>query len=222
MRTPEIKIDAREVILYRTLPGLPRKVQERMGADARVKYSYDADTGGTLEIERFVKEARPGDTCWLPSLLCLTIPPKGRPDDYSPSADLGAKVANILARGARLIDIRGRGKGAISSTEPTLFANHVAYSIRYAAQGERKLKPKTRKARAEKGLTARWLSPAMMDRLEAQKVIWTSTRLDEEGKRKRLDPEISRASTSFLYDILGPMFPGIAGKGGRPPKTRTR
>lgn len=214
--------DAREVILYRTLPGLPRRVQERMGADANVRYAYDVDSGGPVELERYVKDARAGDTYWLPSLLCLTLPPKHRPADYSPSADLGAKIASILARGATIIDIRGRGKGAISSADATNFAAHVAYSIRYAAQGERKLTAKAKRARADRGIVARWKSPAMRDRREAQQIIWTSTRLDEAGKRRKLDPELAAASLPTLYAILGPMFPGIASKGGRPPKRKTR
>lgn len=218
MKVDKPKIDVRDVILYRTLPGLPRRVQERMGADAAVRYTYDADSGGPIEIDRFVKDARPGDTCWLPSLLCLTLPPKYRPDDYSPSADLGGKVAGILARGAAMIDIRGRGKGAISSEDASLFAEHVSRSIRHAAQGERVLPARVKKARADRGIVSRWRSPAMKDKREAQQIIWTSTRLDEAGKRKRLDPELSGASTPTLYAILGPMFPGIPSKGGRPPK----
>jgi hypothetical protein len=218
MKSTKPHSDVRAVILLRTLPGLPRRVQERMGTDAGVTHTYDADNGGPIEIERYVKDARAGDTYWLPSLLCLTLPPKHRPDDYSPSADLGAKVANILSRGAVVTDIRGRGKGAISSTDATKFADHVAYSIGYAAQGERVLTAKARKARADRGIVARWKSPAMKDKREAQQIIWTSTRLDEAGKRKRLDPELAGASLPTLYTVLGPMFPGIPSKGGRPPK----
>lgn len=221
MTVDKPKIDARDVILYRKLPGLSRKVQERMGRDAKVKYAYDADKGGAMEIERYIKDARPGDRLWAPSLLCLTLPPKDRPEKYSPSADLGGKVAGILARGATLIDIRGRGKGAITSADPTIFAALVAYSIRYAAQGERELSKAAKKARADRGITARWKSPAMREQLEAQQIIWTSTKLDVDGKRRKLDAELAGASLPTLYDILGPMFPGIPGKGGRPSKRET-
>lgn len=213
----------RRAIFVRTIPGLRRVVIDQMIADAKVDVIYDYDQRGVREVERWLKDSRPGDTLLIASGLCLILPPRDRPPGYRPSAALCAILGEALARGVVVIDIKGHGKGSITSANPAEWGRHLEWLAGRASQGERKLKAKRKGAiRAPAGIRARWLASTMAEQLEAARIIWTSQRLDADQARAKLPPDLRAAGERTLYDILGPRRPGDPSAGGRGRKRKTR
>lgn len=210
------KPPTRRAIFIRTIPGIRRSVLDQMVVDAKADVVYDYDKSGPIEVERFVKDARAGDTLLMASALCLILAPKDRPERYKPATALCAKLGEALAIGVHLIDIKGQGNGSISSAKPGEWGAHLAWLGAKASQGERKKQAKRKQAaRAPAGIRARWLASTMAERLEAAKIIWTSGRLTAEQARAKLPPDLREAGERTLYGILGPRRPNDPAAGGR-------
>lgn len=214
-----IKLQTGQIRGYiRGIPGLHIDVQREMAKTAGCKVVYEAgeDGAGSLGVRgRWLASLHPGDTAWLPSILCLVLPPKERADAYRPTSDLCSTIVRIMATGAIIVDVRA----GITSEDPTKWANHVLWASNKASQGERPEHVRRRaakKASAKRlpGLALRWAQPEMADRLERQMVIWTGAGTLERVMRQ-LDPELRGCSSRTLYEILGPRRPNDPGAGGR-------
>lgn len=205
-------------------PGLPIERQRQMAADAACKHVYEHRPfrgGEHSQLDRWMQSLRAGDTAWLPSVLCLVAPVKGRPLGYRPLATMCAALNRILATGAIIVDARA----GITSETPEAWAYHVLSCAQRVSAGTRTTASRVKalrkgQASALPGLVARWHAPAMSARLKLQRVIWTSA-LGADDVREHLDPELAGASTRTLYAILGPRRPNDPGAGGRG-RTRNR
>lgn len=165
------------------------------------------------ERERFAKDARPGDTLWLPSLKCLVLPAKARPERYRPGADLAATIADLCARGVRIID----ASADVSTDNPAAWGAHVKRVVAGAAMIDRKQPVKRASGPKEDGVVTLWRSKAMADRLKVQRAIWTAAgRIDD--VLPLLDSELQRLGQRTLYNILGRRRPHDKRAGGRPRK----
>lgn len=202
----------------RGIPGLHIDVQRQMAKIAQCSAVYEAGEEGAGSMGargRWLVSLHPGDTAWLPSIMCLILPAKERPDDYRPTADLCATIVRVMATGAIIVDV----KAGVSSEDPVKWANHVLLSSGRASQGERPehvRKRSAKKASAKRlpGLALRWAQPEMAEQLERQKVIWTGAGTLDRVMR-HLDPELRGCSSRTLYLILGPRRPDDPGAGGR-------
>lgn len=202
----------------RGIPGLHLDVQRAMAKSAECDVVYEAGEAGAgvLGVRgRWLASLHPGDTAWLPSVLCLILPPKDRPDDYRPTADLCATVVRIMATGAIVVDVRAK----VTSSDPVKWANHVLWASGKASQGERPEHVRRRAAKKASGkrlpgIKLRWHQPEMAARLERQRVIWSGAGTLERVTRQ-LDPELRQLASRTLYDILGPRRPDDPGAGGR-------
>ena len=212
-------VDKHQTRAYlRGIPGLHIEVQRRMAKDAGCHVVYEAgETGaGALGVRgRWLASLMPGDTAWLPSILCLVLPLKERSGGYRPTSGLCATIVRVMATGAIIVDKRA----GITSESPREWANHVLLSSNKASQGERPEHVRERaakKARAARlpGLKLRWHQPEMASRLELQRVIWTGAGSLDRVMR-HLDPELRGCASRTLYDILGPRRPDDPGAGGR-------
>lgn len=202
----------------RGIPGLHIEVQRDMARTAKCDVLYEAgeDGAGTMGVRgRWLASLQSGDTAWLPSLLCLVLPPKERADDYRPTSDLCATIVRIMATGAIVFDVRAK----LTSEKPVEWANHVLRMSERASQGERPEHVRRRAAKRASakrlpGIKLRWEQPEMAERLERQRVIWTGAGTLERVT-KHLDAELRGLSSRTLYDILGPRRPDDPGAGGR-------
>lgn len=199
-------------------PGLPLERQRQMAADAGCRHVYEHRpyaAGEPSQLDRWMQSLRAGDTAWLPSVLCLVAPVKGRPEGYRPLATMCAALNRILATGAIIVDARA----GITSETPETWANHVSSCAQRVSSGTRTTASRIKalrkgQAASMPGIVARWHAPAMSARLKRQRVIWTSA-LGADDVRAHLDPELAGASTRTLYAILGPRRPNDPGAGGR-------
>lgn len=199
-------------------PGLPIERQRQMAADARCRHVYEHRphvAGEPSQLDRWMQSLRAGDTAWLPSVLCLVAPVRGRPPGYRPLAAMCAALARILAAGAIVVDARA----GITSADPAAWADHVETCTRRVSAGTRSRASRVRALQkgqrsAGRGIVARWHAPAMAAQLKRQCAIWTSA-LPLDEVREHLDPELASASSRTLYAILGVRRPGDPGAGGR-------
>lgn len=199
-------------------PGLPIERQRQMAADAGCKHVYEHRAFGIGEhsqLDRWMQSLRAGDTAWLPSVLCLVMPVRSRPDGYKPLAAMCAALNRILATGAIIVDART----GITSETPERWANHVSSCAQRVSSGTRTTASRVKALRKGQatpmpGIVARWHAPAMAKRLAKQKAIWTGAG-SIPAVREHLDPELAGASSRTLYAILGVRRPNDPGAGGR-------
>jgi hypothetical protein len=199
----------------RRVPGLSIAVQQRM-ADAavcNVVYGETVSKSIARERDRWIKDSRPGDTLWLPSLRCLVLPTKARPPRYRPGADLAATIAELSARGVRVVD----ASAGVSTDDPAAWGAHVRKIVAGAASVDRKQTGKRASGAKEDGIVAHWLSPSMADRLAVQRAIWTGAGTID-AVVPLLDQELQRLGQRTLYYILGRRRPHDKRAGGRPRK----
>lgn len=205
----------RKAAYLRAIPGLSLIMQERMAeaAGCRVVYGETASRDIARERERWIKDSRPGDVLWLPSLKCLVLPARIRPPRYRPSADLAAVIADLSARGVEIVD----AQADVSTRTPALWGEHVRNTVASASQIDRKRKRRFVNANAPPGVVLLWRSKGMSARLKTQRAIWTSAG-SVDDVLPLLDAELAALSTTTLYAILGPRRPGDKRAGGRPRK----
>lgn len=221
MKSEKHKVECRAYI--RALPGLPAKQQRQMAMDAGCHWIYAHGERGDRDVRQdWIASLRPGDTAWLPDLLCLITPAGDRPRRYRPTADLATQIAAILARGAIIYDARS----AIYSNESTAWVPLVERTIVRASQGVRsrvQIEESARTARAARqmGSVTRWRASSMAKRRAIARKVWTSVLYssDDEAHAALDDPDLKALSKETVRRILGPRRPGKR-VGGRPRKTR--
>lgn len=210
----------------RAIPGLPIARQREMAADVGAHATYEwGEAGKQMDIRSaWLRSLRPGDVAWLPSVLCLIVPPDSRPERYRPTSDLGAVLADLCARGVIIED----AKAKVSTRDPTKWGAHIRWAMDRASQGERSraaMRRAAKKSQVERmpGTVARWLADGKAKDREAARRVWTSAlfRSDQEAA-DALPPELSGLSGSTLRRILGPRRPGDPRAGGRGKKRKSR
>lgn len=210
---PTIPVETRGYIC--PIPGLPIERQRQMATDAGCKVVFEQgklDHGGMIPLDRWMSSLRPGDTAWLPSILCLVLPAKYRPKRYRPMTAMNTCLNRLLATGVIVVDARA----GITSQSPEDWANHVESCCNKISAGMRShAKLVKMRAAIRPGLKARWHAPAMAEKLAFQKTIWTSAGTITDV-RKHLDDEFKECSIVTLYSILGVRRPNDPKSGGRP------
>lgn len=203
----------------RAIPGLPIVRQREMAADAGCGVVYEYREFKHMDIRaQWAKAFQPGDTAWLPSILVLVTPPADRKPRSRPVSDMAAVIADVLARGAIIVD----GRTGITSKDGSRWANHVEWAAAKASQGERSLKSQRKAISAAHaargpGMVARWRAPAKKADRDKARAIWCSTLYSSDDEaRAWLPEELSTLSGSSLRRIFGPRRPGDKRAGGRP------
>lgn len=221
-----VQTDKTETRAYLSpLSGFPVERQRIMAADARCNAIYvhgPVDTGGMHPRERWMDDLRAGDTAWLPSIRCLVLPARDRPERYRPLAEMCRALNKLLAKHVLIVD----AKAGCSSADPEKWADHVYAEGQHVSAGMRSIvqrRKSIRKAAALRlpGVRARWAAPAMAAELERQRVIWTGAGTVDRVIR-HLHPELRAMKLRTLYDILGPRRPDDPTAGGRGRKRKSR
>jgi hypothetical protein len=104
---PTIPVETRGYIC--PIPGLPIDRQRQMATDAGCKVVFEQgklDHGGMIPLDRWMSSLRPGDTAWLPSILCLVLPAKFRPKKYRPMIAMNTALSRLMATGVTVVDAR--------------------------------------------------------------------------------------------------------------------
>lgn len=210
----------------RAIPGLPIARQLEMATDANCLHIYEwGEAGKRTDVRAaWVRSLRAGDTAWLPSVLCLVLPPDSRPERYRPTSDLGAVLAELCARGVLIVD----AKAGVSSLDPSKWGAHIRCAMERASQGERSraaIRRARKKTEAQRmpGTVARWLADGKSKDREAARRVWTSTLfLSDTAAAEALPPELSVLSGSSLRRILGPRRPNDPSAGGRGKKRKRK
>lgn len=172
---------------------------------------------------------RAGDTAWLPSVLCLVVPPADRPKRFRPVADLGAVLAELCSRGVVIYDARAdlqsvNPENPDDLETPRRWADHVRWAMERASQGERSLASLARArkkahGKREPGIVTRWKAKAKAADLKAARLIWTSSTFTSDVEAAAALPEdLAKLSGPTLRRILGRRRPGDKRAGGRPRK----
>lgn len=208
----------------RAIPGLPISRQREMAQDAGCHHIYEwGEVKGQDVRGAWLRSLREGDTAWLPSIMCLVIPPDSRPERYRPTPDLAAVLAELCARRVEIVD----AKAGCSTRDPRAWANHVRLSMERASQGERSRRALLRsikRANAERapGVVTRWLAEGKAKDRRQALLIWTSSTFTSDTEAAAALPdELKVLSGSTLRRILGPRRPNDPSAGGRG-KTRKR
>lgn len=212
----------------RAIPGLTLSRQQEMASDAGCAVVYTYGEAGRRQDVRsaWARSMRPGDVAWVPALQCLVTPHRDRQPRERPVSDLAAVVADVLARGAVIVE----GRSGMSSRDGERWTAHIKAALGRASQGERSRASRLRAwkksaAHAEPGVVARWLAPAKTRDREAARATWCSVLYKSDADAaSALPPELSGLSGSTLRRILGPRRPGDKRAGGRPRivKVKTR
>lgn len=213
----------------RSIPGLPVAKQRQMAEDARCHVIFEFGTSKRDLRDDWMRSLRAGDTAWLPSILCLVVPPDARPKRFRPVADLGAVLAELCSRGVIIYDAKAdlqsvNPDNSEDLTTPRLWADHVRWAMERASQGERSLASlaRARKKAAglrEPGIVARWKARAKAADLKAARMIWTSSMFSSDVEAAAALPEdLAKLSGPTLRRILGRRRPGDKRAGGRPRK----
>lgn len=211
------KTKPRRAAYLRRLPGLSLAVQLRMAEAERCDVIYGETASKkrlVAERDRWIKDSRVGDTLIIPSLRCLVLPPSVRPERYRPGADLAATVAELSARGVRVVDVQA----GISTDDPAAWGEHVRKTVAAAPQIDRRITRKRATGPKDDGIVMLWQSRAMAPKLKVQRAIWTGAGVTADVL-PLLDDDLARLSLRSLYMILGPRRPGDKRAGGRPRKT---
>lgn len=218
------KLKSQTRAYLRAIPGLPISRQREMAADLKSDATYEwNEVKGMNARTLWMRSLREGDTAWVPSLMCLVLPPDGRPERYRPTSDLGAVLAELCARRVEIVD----AKANVSTTDPNKWAAHVRLSMDRASQGERSRRTLLRsikKANAERapGVVTRWLADAKAKDRRQALLIWTSSTFNSDvDAAAALPDELKVLSGSTLRRILGPRRPNDPRAGGRG-KTRRK
>lgn len=220
MHMEKSKVECRAYI--RALPGLPVKQQRKMAMDAGCHWIYAYGERGDRDVRQdWIASLRPGDTAWLPDLLCLITPAGERPRRYRPTADLATQIAAVLARGAIIYDART----AILSSDETAWPTLVERTLLRASQGVRtraqvEEAAKTARAARQMGSVTRWRATSMAKRRAIARKVWTSVlyNSDDEAHAALDDADLKALSKETVRRILGPRRPGKR-VGGRPRKS---
>lgn len=213
----------------RTVPGLPVSKQRQMAEDARCNVIFQYGDSKRDVRADWMRSLRAGDTAWLPSILCLVVPPDARPKKFRPVADLGAVLAELCSRGVVIYDARADLQSVNPNNPddlatPRRWADHVRWAMERASQGERSLASlaRARKKAAgmrEPGVVTRWKARAKAADLKAARLIWTSSTFTSDTEAAAALPEdLAKLSGPTLRRILGRRRPGDKRAGGRPRK----
>lgn len=196
----------------RPVNGLPIEVQRKMAADAGCGVVYEHSEWGKARNERdmWARSFRPGDTAWVARLDVLGRR-KGEGDKkLRVGADLAALLAEIVARGAILVE----GATGIKSTDSKAFADRVGWAVQrahLASRTSKKIRSAVAKARAARqpGIVARWSAPAMASERRKALIIWTSHEFtSDEEAIAALPDELAKTSTPTIRRLLGRRRPG--------------
>lgn len=209
----------------RAIPGLPIARQREMAADLNPHATYEWNEAKGMNARTlWLRSLREGDTAWVPSLMCLVLPPDGRPERYRPTSDLGSVLAELCARRVEIVD----EKAKVSTRDPNKWAAHVRLSMDRASQGERSRRTllrsikKAQEARAP-GVVTRWLADAKAKERRQAMLIWTSTTFTSDVEAAAaLPPELAALSGSSIRRILGPRRPNDPSAGGRGKTRKTK
>ncbi|CAB4146646.1 hypothetical protein UFOVP1157_46 [uncultured Caudovirales phage] len=215
----------------RSIPGLPATKQRQMAEDAGCKPIFEFGTSKTGRDVRadWLDSLRAGDIAWLPSILCLVLPPEARTKRLRPVSDLGAVLAELCSRGVVIYDARADLQSVdLADPEnlmvPRRWADHVRWAMDRASQGERSRASMIRaikkaNAKREPGIVTRWKAKAKAGELKAARMIWTSTLFTSDVEAAAALPEdLAKLSGPTLRRILGRRRPGDKRAGGRPRK----
>lgn len=222
-----IRVETRAYI--RSIPGLPVAKQRQMAEDARCNVIFQYGDSKRDVRADWMNSLRAGDTAWLPSILCLVVPPDARPEKFRPVADLGAVLAELCSRGVIIYDAKKdlqsvKPDDPEDLSTPRRWADHVRWAMERASQGERSLASlaRARKKAAgmrEPGIVARWKARAKAAELKAARMIWTSSMFTSDVEAAAALPEdLAKLSGPTLRRILGRRRPGDKRAGGRPRK----
>ena len=208
----------------RDVGGLPIEQQRCMARDARITVVYEhGERGRKADARRgYVAALRPGDHAWLPRLDVLILP-KAERGTRRPSADVAAIIAEILGRGAIIVE----GSSGVTSRDGIRWTERVEWLMRKASSG--RMTRKTAKRIGAKGgavvkaraVATRWMAPAMRAHRERWASVWRDpTYVNAEAAAAAIDVDDLRGRQTMCRRVFGPRRPGDPRAGGRPRKKK--
>lgn len=208
----------------RDVGGLPIEQQRCMARDAGITVVYEhGERGRKADARRgYVAALRPGDHAWLPRLDVLILP-KAERGTKRPSADVAAIIAEILGRGAIIVE----GSSGITSRDGPRWKERVEWLMRKASSG-RMTRGKAKRIGAMGGavlrarsVVTRWKAPAMKAQRERWASVWRDpVHVKAEVAADAIDVDDLRGRVSMCRRVFGPRRPGDPRAGGRPRKRK--
>lgn len=198
---------------------MPIETQRWMAQDAQITVVYEhGEAGRSVDVRSaYVRALRPGDEAWVPRLDVLVLP-KAERGKVRATTDLAATIADILGRGATIVD----GATGITSRDGSAWKERVEWAMRQVAAG-RMTHAKAKKTGAKggavmkaKSLVTRWKSPAMKAEHAKWLAVWRSRDYTNDQQRADAMPEPLTGKKHMCRRIFGRADPKAKFKGGRP------
>jgi hypothetical protein len=206
----------------RAIPGMTIETQRWMAQDNKTTVVFEGGIGrnGVPRLDTYISSLRAGDEAWVPRLDVL-VRPKEERRGRSAAATLGSSIADILGRGAIIVD----GETGITSRDGDRWKERVELTMRRITSG-RMTRAKARKIGAKGGAvirgraaTTRWKAPAM----KAEFARWASVWRDpiysnDQAASDAIEPPELNGRPHLCRRLFGPRRPGDKRAGGRPRK----
>lgn len=202
---------------------LPIETQREMAKASGITVVYEFGEGGANSRSRdhWVGSLRAGDEAWVARLDALALPKRAR-GHVRASADLSAVIADILGRGAVIVD----GMTGVTSRDGKRWKERVAWALAEVAKG-RPSRAKAQKAGRVRGaqITARaieaaWKSPAFAAKRRELEPIWRDPIRTDWDAAAAAMPEPFTGRKWLCYRVFGARDPIKKRRGGRKPKRK--
>lgn len=205
------------------LRNLPIETQREMVADAGIRVVYELDEAGASHSSRdmWVRSLQSGDEAWVPRLDVLALP-KRRRGDKRATTDLSGVIAEILGRGATIVD----GTTGVTSRDGKAWRERVEWAMREVAKG-RPSRAKAINAGRKGGavLKARavmtlWASPGKQRERDRWASVWRDTKFANAQDAADAMPAPLTGRVHLCRRIFGRRDPLAKFTGGRPRKRK--
>lgn len=206
------------------MPGMPIETQRWMAKDAKITVVYEHREGGRkIDVRAaYVRALQAGDEAWVPRLDVLIAPREER-GKVRATTDLAATLADILGRGAIIVD----GATGITSRDGSKWKERVEWAMKQAGSG-RMSRAKARKIGARGGAVMKaravqtlWKSPMKAAERERWAAVWRDRKYSNDAERAAaIDVDELRGRPHLCRRIFGRIDPDAPFTGGRPRKRK--